>query len=267
MLHRYVYGVDFSGASDAGKFIWIAEGALDGADLCVMNCYPAEALDDSGRPRHLALTALSKLIASSEESVFGFDFPFSLPNAQLRTLTWLDFARAFGKRYPTAEVFYSKHGGKGNEQRRITDERAKPPFAPANLRMYRQTYYGIRDLLAPLALSGQACVLPMMKAKPSKPWLIETCPAVTLRNLDLRLVQYKERGDSGYERRATILQGLETIGVHLADEALRTRVLENERGDALDSVIAALGTARALQAGTLAEANDPVIRREGWIYP
>lgn len=267
MSHRYIYGVDFSGASDAGKSIWIAEGVLDGIELCVMNCYPAEALDDSGRPRHLALNALSNLIASSKDAVFGLDFPFSLPDVQLRTQTWLDFARSFGERYATAEAFYTQHGGKGNEHRRITDEHAKPPFAPANLRLYRQTYYGIRDLLAPLALADQACVLPMMKAQPGKPWLIETCPAVILRSLNLRLTLYKERGDEASERRATIVQGLETFGVQLADDALRTRVIENERGDALDSIVAALGTAQAVRAGMLAQADDPVIRREGWIYP
>jgi len=267
MVHHHVYGVDFSGAADAGKHIWIAECVLDGAHLCVMNCYPAEALDESGRTRHLALTALSRLIASSKRAVFGLDFPFSLPNARLGAPSWLDFARTFGARYTTAEDFYKRHGGKGNELRRITDERARPPFAPANLRMYRQTYYGIRDLLAPLALTGQVCVLPMMRAETGKPWLIETCPAVILRDLNFRLPRYKERGQSGEERRIIIMQGLEVAGVRFADEELRVRLIENERGDALDSVIAGFGAARALQTGTLAEADDPIIRREGWIYP
>ncbi|MCA9904040.1 MAG: DUF429 domain-containing protein [Anaerolineae bacterium] len=215
----------------------------------------------------MAIAALSQLIASSKNAVFGLDFPFSLPDSHLDAPSWLAFARSFDIRYPTAEDFYRRHGGKGNEQRRITDQRARPPFAPANLRMYRQTYYGIGDLLAPLALTGQACVLPMMKAEPDKPWLIETCPAVILRDLELRLTNYKKHGDTGRDRRVLILEGLERLGVRFADASLKQRLIANSRGDALDSVVAALGAARALQSGTLAEADDPVIRREGWIYP
>lgn len=268
MGHHLIYGVDFSGAADAGKHIWIAECVLDSAQLCVMHCAPAEALPKSGRTREVALAALSRLIAASKNAVFGLDFPFSLPDAQMNAPSWLDFARLFGTRYPTAEDFYRRHGGKGNEQRRrITDERARPPFASANLRMYRQTYYGIGDLLAPLALTGQACVLPMMKAEAGKPWLIETCPAVILRELKLRLTNYKQQSDAGQERRSLILQGLEQVGVRFAEDSLKVRMITDSRGDALDSVIAALGAARALQSGTLAQADDPILRREGWIYP
>ncbi len=57
------------------------------------------------------------------------------------------------------------------------------------------------------------------------------------------------------------------MGVQFADTRLRERLIADDRGDALDSVIAALGTARAVQAGTLAQAEDLIIRREGWIYP
>ncbi len=162
-----------------------------------MDCYPAEAIANSGRARQIALNALSSLIVEREDTIFGLDFPFSLPHTQLDAPSWLDFARSFGARYANAEAFYARHGGKGNEQRRMTDAHAKPPFAAANLRMYRQTYYGIRDLLAPLALTGQACILPMMSAETGKPWLIETCPAVILRGFDLRLPRYKERSHDG----------------------------------------------------------------------
>jgi len=47
---RSVYGVDFSGAEDAGRKIWVATGTIEGRTLRIEQCQPGEAL-----PRFLQL--------------------------------------------------------------------------------------------------------------------------------------------------------------------------------------------------------------------
>jgi hypothetical protein len=44
-LHsRTIFGIDFSGAADAGRRIWIASGKVKGEVLHTDDCFPARAL-------------------------------------------------------------------------------------------------------------------------------------------------------------------------------------------------------------------------------
>ncbi len=47
--------------------------------------------------------------------------------------------------------------------------------------LFRQTYYGVLDLLKPLVRTKKASILPMQEAMPGLPRLIEICPASTLK--------------------------------------------------------------------------------------
>ena len=38
---RLIYGIDFSGAQDAGKKIWIAKGVVKGDSLLIEDCFRA----------------------------------------------------------------------------------------------------------------------------------------------------------------------------------------------------------------------------------
>jgi hypothetical protein len=261
-----IHGVDFSGAADAGRRIWIADGTLAGAVLTIAACRPAEALPGGGHARTEALAGLCAYITRHNRGLFGLDFPFSLPAEQIDAPDWLAFARQFADRYPDADSLRRAHGGQGRELRRRTDRAMKTPFAAANLRMYRQTYYGIRDLLTPLALAESARILPMQAHSDGLPSLIEVCPAVVLRRLGLRLPHYKARGEHGLHQRAHILHTISRLGVTLADGSLSERLLHNSGGDALDSVLAAFGTAQAFRAGALAQAVDPTDALEGRVY-
>lgn len=44
-----IYGIDFSGAKDAGNKIWIAKGISDGERLLVSECYRAKDFPNSGK--------------------------------------------------------------------------------------------------------------------------------------------------------------------------------------------------------------------------
>jgi hypothetical protein len=79
-----IYGIDFSGAQDAGNKIWIARGMPKGNRLLIEECSSARALFKSGKDLLPCLAALVELIESSQDAVFGFDFPFGLPAALFR---------------------------------------------------------------------------------------------------------------------------------------------------------------------------------------
>jgi hypothetical protein len=261
-----VYGVDFSGAANAGKHIWIAKATLHDQQLTIEACLPASALPNGGNDRPQAIAALGTLIANSSYALLGLDFPFSLHHTQLHAKTWTDFALSFAQRYPTVDAFRAACGGRGNELRRQTDIDTGTPFAAGNLRMYRQTYYGICDLLAPLVQSQSAVVFPMQPLDGDKPVVIEVCPAVTLRRLQARLPNYKEPGSDSRTTREHILAVIEAQSVTFSSPALRTAVLKNPRGDALDSVIAVYATASTWRKSLLQAKPTPLELLEGKVY-
>jgi hypothetical protein len=235
-----IYGVDFSGARDAGRKIWLSSAQIDGDHLRIDALHRAADLFGAVE-RAFIYPALAAFIASSGESVWGLDFPFSLAQTQIRHTNWTAFAAQFAHDYPTPDNLYQDGKGHG---RRLTDLQAKTPFDPANLRIYRQTYFGIRDLLAPLALSGQARVLPMQAYQADQPNLIEVCPASTLKRLNLYR-PYKGRGAALQTARAALLCELREksmIWTATAEES----ALSDVEGDALDALIAAYAAWLAL---------------------
>ncbi len=265
-----VYGVDFSGAVDAGKKIWIASGRFEGPALRIETCARAESLPGSARDRDRCLAALRDLIQGATDSAFGFDFPFSLPWKLVKEKNWEGFVRLFKGRYATPDKFRAacRSAGGGRELRRSTDEDAKTPFSPYNLRLYKQTYYGIRDLLAPLVASRTVRVLPMQEAVPEKAWILEICPASLLKLQGLYGHPYKGKTPSHCSARLDILQHFEKEG-SLAIPALQVldTILADPGGDALDSVLAALATFRALRnPGSLFPLAKKTYALEGYVY-
>lgn len=200
-----------------------------------------------------------------KNAIIGLDFPFSLHHSQLGHSSWVAFVLTFAARFATSDEFYQRLGGKGQELRRHTDVVTKTPMAPTNLRLYRQTYFGIRDLLAPLVLQQQAKVFPIQERQPSLPTLIEICPAVTLMKLGLRLKHYKGNAQESEQQRRVILIGLQSLGVKMSSKHQET-VLQNSRGDALDSIIAALSTAQAFHSGALERSFSPIEVLEGFVF-
>lgn len=75
-LPRRINGIDFSGAKDAGRKIWMAGGAIEGDILEIKECLMAEELDGSARERGKCHAALREFIAGEKYGAFGLDFPF-----------------------------------------------------------------------------------------------------------------------------------------------------------------------------------------------
>lgn len=265
------YGVDFSGAVDAGRKIWIAAITAENDRLRVIDCRQALELPGGAVGREGAIAALRHFItrqSDTDESGtrFGLDFPFSLHRSLIRHPTWEPFARQFADDFPTAQALYEAGQAArialGSPLQRRTDVEARTPFPPHNLRLFRQTYYGIRDLLAPLIADDAARVLPMQPAAAGKPSLIEICPAVTLKRLGL-YVSYKGKTPAHAANRERLVTAFETLGLVISPP-VRTLLLSDPEGDALDSVIAAFATARI--PPQILITDDPVYQLEGMVY-
>jgi hypothetical protein len=76
--YRRVYGIDFSGAKDAGYRIWIASGVVDEDTLLIEVCYRARELPGSARDRGRCLEALRCFMEFSPPQAAGLPAGFTL---------------------------------------------------------------------------------------------------------------------------------------------------------------------------------------------
>lgn len=228
--------------------------------LCIVDLRRAEQLSDFGPDRAPCLAALRRFITERPTSAFGLDFPFGLPAAVLTAPCWTEFVASFAAACPDGQALRALCG----ERRRATDLERRAPLAPANLRLYRQTYFGIRDVLAPLVAEDRVCVLPMQYRRRGRAWLIEVCPASTLRREGLP-TSYKGATDPDRATRERILRALDGQGVSVP-EGPRDRALANAPGDALDAIVAAYACHRALAGGFALDACRAEHLLEGYIY-
>ncbi len=260
-----IIGIDFSGGVNAGRKIWIASGRVETDGLLIENCARGEALPDSNRRRAECLAALRAFIRSAGEALIGLDFPLSLPRQLMNGQSWLQFIHAFAGRFAAPQHFRQAclRAAHGRELKRRTDIEAKTPFSPYNLRLYRQTYYGLRDVIAPLVRERAVRVLPMQSRQAGPPSLIEICPASTLKQLNW-YHPYKGRSSPHRAARVAIVRSLQCEGVQLAGR-LKPIVLADPEGDALDSIIAAWAAYRSLSQLDRVP-RDPLYHREGYVF-
>jgi hypothetical protein len=264
---RTVIGVDFSGADDAGRRIWVARGAIDGDSLRIDECMPASRLPGGGLGRDRAIAALVAWLAAHDDAIAGLDFPFGLPAPLVREKDWRGFVDGFARRFasPAAlrKAAQAAMRRDGEEAKRRTDLAAKTPFSPVNLRCFRLTWGGIAGVLAPLLRDGKACVLPMQAPAPGLPILIETCPACVLKAEGLYF-SYKGRSSEHRIARNAILSTLVARGaLQKLPAAIERAALSGIDGDALDSIVAAVGAHRALYDPRLIEKPDELEAIEG----
>ncbi|WP_394698173.1 hypothetical protein [uncultured Methanolobus sp.] len=267
-IQRRIYGVDFSGAKDAGRKIWVSEGIAQAGKLVLLKCNPiSELVPGKVKDRDVCLSALCDLIISNRKSVFGMDFPFSLPLQLMFGKDWYSFISDFPHEYQSADEFrkaMQTAGGKA-ELKRLTDVEVKAPFSIYNLWVFKQTYHGIRDVVHPLVMADKVCALPMQRPHEDKPWLMEICPASTLKSEGL-YISYKGRSEKEKRTREYILDEMLHKGISIP-EALRETIIKNKDGDALDSLIAAYATFRSARKLDDVIGNLPdIYLREGYTF-
>lgn len=257
-------GVDFSGARRAGDSVWLAR-AETGDGLRVESCRRLADLASADRAPALA-ELRGRLL---EADLAGLDFSFGLPRAvhdcgsYRAFLEWFPdaFENPGSMRAVCTERAKETTGGERTFIPRRTDEPIGAS-SPYHWLVASQTFYGVRDVLAPLVADGPAAAVPMTGGRGTE--LCEIYPAGTLRALELPSRRYKNDSDhpEAPERRQRILGGLPER-VRLAP-SVREAALANAGGDALDSVLAAVAADRARRDGFgTGEAYDPI---EGRIF-
>lgn len=278
----HVVGVDFSGARLSGLNAWISR---------------TEVLPDRERLKLVQLSPLGKLAASddrddvnaflvqqverSQASLWGFDFPFGLP-IELKLGTWTRQLQSIGRfdgdarKYGHFLVDRTRQISQAMHLRRVTDRETQTPFDCYHYRIIYQTFHGMRDVLRTLYAGPETAVLPFQfnklddAASPVKRVVVEACPSSTLKRLGLPHRMYKQAGGKPptAEQIAVRKTILATVGKFVdVTPAQRKVMLANPGGDALDSLLAAVGVFQvAMTDDHQAIAKHPRYRREGRVY-
>ncbi|MBY0456756.1 MAG: DUF429 domain-containing protein [Gemmataceae bacterium] len=279
-----VYGLDFSGARQAGKWIWVARTeprakgklALLSLDRLDRLCGTAE--------RETCLAELVRLVNASTSALWGIDCPFGLPvelfPADATRADQFDFLAEYGdeayacglecvartKKLPAGVARTALHC------RRQSDRQARAPFDPFHYRVIYQTFFGMRDVVQPLAATSRTAVLPFQYTKlpHARRVVVECCPSSVLKKNGLPHQNYKQPAGGPLTRRRrltrhAILAGL-ARWVRIGDLHRRV-IMRNPGGDALDAVIAAVGAFGGFrEADHRALARNDRATREGWMY-
>lgn len=279
-----IYGVDFSGAKHAGRNIWIArtEPRARGR-LKLMSLDRLEALCGTAA-RAPCLAALVQMVNASEAALWGFDCPFGLPLELFPTeSTWADqftFVGEWGEEAyacglecirRTKELADAYHRT-ALHCRRQTDKEAKAPFDAFHYRMIYQTFYGLRDVVRPLAATPGTAVLPFQyrKLPKARRVAVECCPSSVLKKHGMPHQNYKQPKGGPLTRlrrvtRHAILDGLAKWVKF--DDSQRRVMMRNPGGDAMDAVIAAVGALHGFrEADHNAIATHDRFPREGRMY-
>lgn len=268
-----VYGVDFSGSTDAGENIWITRADVeDEGAMAVTECQPASDWFDVSPDRDDVLPKVTRFLADrSADTVVGLDFPFGLPQQLVTVEQWPRFLARFPNWFRSPEDLRERcqmHAELVDVERTMILRETDRPLgalSPYDLRLQNQTFFGIRDVLRPLVTTGAVTVQPMQDPSPDAPSLVEVYPAGTLDELQLHRTKYKGAGDDARDRRRENVAGVVDQGITVPEE-LCERVLDDSDGDSLDSLLAAFAAFRNSVDG--GPATDRIAEREveGHIY-
>jgi hypothetical protein len=247
-------GVDWSGSAEAGKKVWAAGIAFDqhGARLDRL-WRPFIGLDAAGVAGRFAAW-----LAAEGSDVAGLDFCFGLAAGHAVPGLPVGGPTALGPWVARFAGPVEFKAALGQERKRETDRLRRSPFAPTNLRMFRQTYWGLR------ALAGVGLpILPWSGAAPRA--VVEVLPAHVVSAL-CPGCRYKGRTPQATAERQRLLAALAgacRLGVPQQDEQA---ILGDAEGDALDAVLAAVAAAAAWHGGYAGVPSNAASSGEGWIY-
>jgi hypothetical protein len=278
MRIRSVFGVDFSGAKQAGRNIWIARVDLTRVGLRLVDLSNLEHLAGSAA-RDIALPHLVRLIGESSDALWSMDLPMGLPIELFDTgVRWMHQLKIMNAWQGTAHEMglwccdQAKRLGGKMHLRRTTDTDTKTPFDGYHYRIIYQTFHGMRDVMIPLSRRRDTAILPFHygRLRRATRVVIETCPASTLKRWAIAHQNYKQPAGGALtsrrlRTRRTIMAEL-SRHIETTDRHRRT-IMRNPGGDALDAVIAAVGGYQAWRDAR----HDAIARheryvREGYIF-
>lgn len=258
-----LHGVDFSGGKDPHLKIWVATL-------------------EPGRPARLRrnvshrdlIEQISTQAAASERTIWLIDSAFGLPQEMLEEqgveLRWEAMARWLAG-FPEARDWRRACRDRcRKEHRRACDKIARTRLAPANLRLFRQTWHCIVSVLLPLWEKSDVAVMPFAgaeKTAQARAWVAEGCPSSLLQQRGWPHRGYKGPEPTCRVVREGLLERLVREEKLAIEEAARRFAVEDTEGDALDALLL-LVSARRIGAGDpmAAVSGEPRAAVEGWVY-
>lgn len=263
-MKKNFYGIDFSGAKNAGSLIYVSKGSTDGTQLHVHDTKSLKELTGV-TSRKAALDELREFIKNRPNAIHGLDFPFALPEDVVDETTWTGFIEKFSREFDDitpkefTEYWTSKASGRHRKREREIRFVGQCPYG---LQIRVQTLFGIRNVIAPLILNENASVLPMQPKQQDVPWIIEVYPAGTLGSLGLYRTQYKDETKTHRKRRLFNLDELSKLELRFESSEIKATAIDND--NALDSIISLFTTYRAYTSGEIEEAHHEKV--EGHLY-
>lgn len=245
-----IYGVDFGDCFESGDALWVSEATVEDDELRILDCRSASERFGVPHDRSLVLRSVTSFLSTvPDSSVVGLNFPFGLPDELVPVADWMTFLARFPDWFTSPEDLRRRclmHAelvtGNRTTILRETDE-PLGALSPYDRRLQDRTFYGIRDVLRPLVTTELVAVQPMMESRQSRPSLLETYPAGTLEELELHIAGYTDDSERARQRREENLDGLREHGVAFSSE-VRSRVLSDTGGNAINSVVAAFAAYR-----------------------
>jgi len=250
-------GVDWSGAAQAGQKVWAAAVYCSERNPPKLEFVrrPFVGFDAAG-----VATRFANWLASEPFVAAGLDFCFGVSRSHLvkglpRTGP-ADLGRWIAENYPTPQDFKVALGREG---KRVTDRKCGSPFAPTNLRMFRQAYWGLRALA-----KSKLSILPW-DAPLAEGVVVEILPAHIVKALCPNCRYKGTSSQAKLERQRLLAAIIAAVGITISADNEQT-LLNDSEGDALDAVLAAIAAAAAKESGFAGVAADSATSGEGWIY-
>jgi hypothetical protein len=234
-----LHGVDFSGADGGGAAkIRIAE----------RESAPRSAVGMRGR---IDRNGLRKAILESAEDgrdhLWRIDAPFGLPVECFAAdrpdgmadgpLTWRAIADWMARFDSARDWRGAMRDMSRREPKRICDREFKTPLAPMNLRVFKQTFTVIKEILLPLAEEGIAIEpVSVPGGEPARVRVCEGCPASVLHHRGWPSKGYKGGGEPPRVRREEIIRLLRKEGLEIPSP-VAVEAIHDQEGDILDALI------------------------------
>ena len=226
-----ILGVDFSGSKRPANKIALAE--LETKDVLILKkVYLLSDLKPLGNPYAVLVSVIAKF------SITGLDAPLGLPYSSIEIDSYEELLKLFSDKFETAEQLYA-HGKKfKKEPKREAETVAGVPFSAYNLRLYRQTWNAIAQVVRPLVWEHNFSIAGAMNRK--RKMLLEACPASYWKKIARLNASYKGKSTALLKERENKLNYLINQEQLCVLKGQKEKIIQNTDGDLLDAVTCAV---------------------------
>ena len=249
MTPLITHGVDYSGAKGGG-----------GSKIVIATRDPQGVISvRRGATRQDLLREIRSADEDGNRHLWRIDAPIGLPESVLDAHRvppdWLAMARWMSSFDSARDWRRALRAVERKEQKRTCDRAAKAPLAPMNLRVFKQTWTAVCEILRPLAEEGLH-IAPVHPTD-SLTILTEACPASVLERIGASSRGYKGADPVHRQRRSELCRMLLETGLVIPKPTIQ-HAERDAQGDVLDALLLLLPPVQEVVP------REALI--EGWIW-